>query len=180
MDFIVNNYEWIFSGIGVLLITGLVAFFFPKRNKSNITVHNTLFANPKAVKDNVKESKSKHNCHILFIDDQHNDFKMVSILKKAGWSNTRAIKDLTDLDDHKVIEADIVFVDINGVGTTMFEDQGLGLAAALKDKYEKKIIILYSAEPTGNRFNKKLRKVDDSLPKNAEPYEFISLIERYS
>ena len=71
-------------------------------------------------------------------------------------------------------------VDINGVGTQMFEDQGLGLAAALKDKYPHKAIILYSAEPTGNRFNKKLRKVDDTLPKNAEPYQFISLIEQYS
>ena len=190
-----NNYEWIFSGIGVLILGWIGTyvynkFYKPKNNLSeknkignNITINNNLSGNSHSenkLSNKPKEKKSKDDCHILFIDDQHNDFKMVSILKKAGWNNTKAIKDLTDLDDYKAVEASIIFVDINGVGTQMFEDQGLGLAAALKDKYPKKTIILYSAEPTGNRFNKKLRKVDESLPKNAEPYEFISLIEQYS
>ncbi|MEE1961072.1 response regulator [Allomuricauda taeanensis] len=183
MDFIINNYQWIFSGIGVLILGWIVNIFFIKKKSrfnSSIIINNNLSSKPKNTSSLKKEKKSKDTCHILFIDDQHNDFKMVSILKKAGWINTKAIKDLTDLDDYKVKEADIIFVDINGVGTTMFEDQGLGLAAALKEKYKHKTVILYSAEPTGNRFNKKLRMVDNSLPKNAEPYEFISLIEQYS
>ncbi|WP_282074828.1 response regulator [Maribacter aquivivus] len=193
MEIITNNYEWIFSGIGVLILGWIGNYIYKKYNSSeaeksstngiqsgnNITINNNLSSNNNTEPEKA-ETRGKDNCHILFIDDQHNDFKMVSILKKAGWNNTKAIKDLTDLDDHKAIEATIIFVDINGVGTQMFEDQGLGLAAALKDKYPKKTIILYSAEPTGNRFNKKLRKVDESLPKNAEPYEFISLIEQYS
>ncbi|GAA0871048.1 response regulator [Gangjinia marincola] len=197
MDIITNNYEWIFSGIGVLIFGWIITFFYNKKSSSykensdleilrtgsNITINNNLTDSNTLVSKKLEKSKGKNrknDCHILFIDDQHNDFKMVSILKKAGWNNTKAIKDLTDLDDHKAVEASIIFVDINGVGTNMFEDQGLGLAAALKDKYPQKTIILYSAEPTGNRFNKKLRKVDESLPKNAEPYEFISLIEQYS
>lgn len=194
MEIITNNYEWIFSGIGVLIIGWIGNYLYKKYNSSeikkstaygiqsgnNITINNNLTPDSKTEETGKAAPRGKDNCHILFIDDQHNDFKMVSILKKAGWNNTKAIKDLTDLDDHKAVEASIIFVDINGVGTQMFEDQGLGLAAALKDKYPKKTIILYSAEPTGNRFNKKLRKVDESLPKNAEPYEFISLIEQYS
>lgn len=194
MEIITNNYHWIFSGIGVLIFGWIGNYFYKKPNSfeikkpstnaiqsgNNITINNNLNSNDGSKESEKNEIRSKDNCHILFIDDQHNDFKMVSILKKAGWNNTRAIKDLTDLDDHKAVEATIIFVDINGVGTQMFEDQGLGLAAALKDKYPQKTIILYSAEPTGNRFNKKLRKVDESLPKNAEPYEFISLIEQYS
>lgn len=197
MEIITNNYEWIFSGIGVLILGWIGTYFYNRNNNSkrgqsdlngiqngnNITINNNLTDSKDSINsDNttLKGKKTKDDCHILFIDDQHNDFKMVSILKKAGWNNTKAIKDLTDLDDHKAVEASIIFVDINGVGTHMFEDQGLGLAAALKDKYPSKTIILYSSEPTGNRFNKKLRKVDESLPKNAEPYEFISLIEQYS
>jgi PleD family two-component response regulator len=197
MEFIINNYEWLFSGIGVLILGWLGTYTYSKYNSNNsktslseeitsgnnITINNNLPNSAGLESPNnsvLNERKNKDDCHILFIDDQHNDFKMVSILKKAGWNNTKAIKDLTDLDDYKAVEASIIFVDINGVGTQMFEDQGLGLAAALKDKYPNKTIILYSAEPTGNRFNKKLRKVDESLPKNAEPYEFISLIEQYS
>lgn len=191
MEYIMNNYEWIFSGIGVAVIGWIIIAFTKgknkKTNKTNQTNNNVITIN----NGNASHSESKQppkskgiqrkeDYRILFIDDNHTDFKMVSILKKAGWINTKAIKDITDLDDIKAREASIIFVDINGVGTQMFEDQGLGLAAALKDKYPKKTIILYSAEPTGDRFDKKLKKVDDSLPKNAEPYEFISLIEQYS
>ncbi len=190
MEFIMNNYEWIFSGIGVAVIGWI---FIARTNskktetkKTNQTNNNVITINNGTTSsESIKPEKSqsiqrKEDYRILFIDDNHTEFKMVSILKKAGWTNTKAIKDLTDLDDIKAREASIVFVDINGVGTQMFEDQGLGLAAALKDKYPQKTIILYSAEPTGDRFDKKLKKVDDSLPKNAEPYEFISLIEQYS
>lgn len=187
-----NNYEWIFSGIGVTVIMWIILAIKKNKktevsktsqsNKNVITINNNgspSTNNSTQPKQN-NPSRRKEDYRILFIDDNHSDFNMVSILKKAGWSSTKAIKDLTDLDDLKAREASIIFVDINGVGTQMFEDQGLGLAAALKDKYPEKIIILYSADPTGNRFDKKLKKVDDSLPKNAEPYEFISLIEQYS
>lgn len=187
MEFITENYTWIFSGIGVAIIGWI--FLVVRKNKSSSnsqTNNNVININNGNKSSNENEANEritsirKEDFRILFIDDNHNDFKMVSILKKAGWTNTKAIKDLTDLDDQKAREASIIFVDINGVGTQMFEDQGLGLAAALKDKYPEKTVILYSAEPTGNRFDKKLKKVDDSLPKNAEPYEFISLIEQYS
>lgn len=192
MEFITNNYQWIFSGIGVAVIGWLIIAFKKDKNKKTtkntqstnnvITINNgNTSSSPKPTSSEKSTAiKNKEDYRILFIDDNHSDFKMVSILKKAGWTNTKAIKDLTDLDDIKAREASIIFVDINGVGTQMFEDQGLGLAAALKDKYPQKTIILYSAEPTGDRFDKKLKKVDDSLPKNAEPYEFISLIEQYS
>jgi len=187
-----NNYEWIFSGIGVAVV-GWIIFAIKKNkkaetskslqsNKNVITINNNgSQSNNNSKQPNQNgQPKRKEDYRILFIDDNHTDFNMVSILKKAGWPNTKAVKDLTDLDDLKAREASIIFVDINGVGTQMFEDQGLGLAAALKDRYPEKTIILYSADPTGNRFDKKLKKVDDSLPKNAEPYEFISLIEQYS
>ncbi len=126
------------------------------------------------------EERTKHNVRILFIDDNHADYKMVSILKKAGWTNTKSVKDIVDLDNHLILESDIIFVDINGVGTTMFEDQGLGLASALKTKHPSKKVVIYSAETTGDRFHKALRQVDDCLAKNAEPYQFIDLVESLS
>jgi PleD family two-component response regulator len=193
MEFISNNYEWIFSGIGIAVLGWLILFFSNKKkketqttltstNSNSITINNNLNSGDKKTStDNSQNHKqSKANCKILFIDDKHTEFKMVSILKKAGWTNTKAVKDLSDLDDYKVLESNVIFVDINGVGTQMFEDQGLGLAAALKEKHTSKTVILYSADSTGDRFNKKLKMVDDSLPKNAEPYEFISMIEQYS
>ena len=106
---------------------------------------------------------------------------MVNILKQSGWLNTSSRKDIEDLDAQIVKQANIIFVDINGVGTKLqFRNQGLGLAGALKDKYPNKKIIIYSAETTGNRFDKVLQKVDYCLPKNAEPYEFIQLVDQFA
>ena len=198
MEIITNNYEWIFSGIGVLIIGYIITFFLPNKNKNpniplinapstntntNSFVVNNIMGNSsgndKSSAENT-EDRIKGKTKILFIDDNHTEYKMVSILKKSGWINTKSVKDVIDLDDPKVNEADIIFVDINGVGTTMFQDQGLGLASALKKKYGSKNIILYSAEITGDRFHRALREVDGCLSKNAEPYQFINLIEEFA
>ena len=105
----------------------------------------------------------KATTRILFIDDNHTDYKIVSILKKAGWTKTKSVKDITDLDSNYVTEADVIFVDINGVGLELSVDQGLGLASALKRKYPNKKIVIYSAETTGDRFHQALREVDFCL-----------------
>jgi hypothetical protein len=193
-NIISNNYEWVFSGIGVLVITVIIGVVRSRKserpltnrqsnaNNNTISITNSIMTNEKAAKSQseLSDERLKDKTRILFIDDMHTDYKMVSILKKAGWSNTKSVKDILDLDDQRVLESDIIFVDINGVGVTMFEDQGLGLASALKSKYSKKKIILYSAETAGDRFHKALREVDDCLAKNAEPYQFINLVESLS
>ncbi|AIG29683.1 response regulatory protein [Flavobacterium psychrophilum] len=198
MEIITNNYEWIFSGVGVLIIGYIITFFLPNKNQkqdipiintpnsntnTNSFVVNNIMGNTNQIDKSSTENtddRLKGKTKILFIDDNHTEYKMVSILKKSGWINTKSVKDVIDLDDPKVNEADIIFVDINGVGTTMFQDQGLGLASALKKKYESKKIILYSAEITGDRFHRALREVDGCLSKNAEPYQFINLIEEFA
>ncbi len=152
----------------------------PKYNLNNSNTVNVIVNKENDLSTTDVDEKQKALTRLLFIDDNYLEYKIISILKKAGWINTKAIKDVTDLDDPKVVEADIIFVDINGVGVTLFEDQGLGLASALKRKYSHKKIILYSAETTGDRFHKALKEVDNCLPKNAEPFQFINLIESYN
>lgn len=125
----------------------------------------------------LNEQHLKDTTKILFIDDNHKEYKIVSILKKAGWTKTSSTKDINDLDCPLIKESDIIFVDINGVGLQLFQDQGLGLAAALKKKYSNKKIVIYSAETTGDRFHEALRMVDHCLPKNADAIQFINLIE---
>lgn len=148
-------------------------------NNTNNNTNNLIvnFGNENNGVKEENEERKKVLTRILFVDDKHKEFRMVSILKKSGWTNTKSIKDITDLDDPKVLEANIIFVDINGVGTTLFQDQGLGLASALKKKYSKKKIFIYSADTNGDRFHRALREVDGCLPKNAEPYQFINLIQ---
>lgn len=154
---IINNPS-IINNIGIQNVTS--------NNAVNSQEHNTI--------DYVKVQAQTH---ILFIDDEK--FDIVDSLKSAGWVNTVLTKKVKSLRDPKILEADIIFVDINGVAANLFRDEGLGLARELKTTYPQKKIILYSSETTGNRFDPTLKMVDDTLAKNAEPFEFISLVERF-
>lgn len=122
----------------------------------------------------------KNTTKILFIDDEVR-FKVVKILQKAGWVHTKLIKDADSIDQVEIREAKIIFVDIQGVGLEITpNEEGLGLALALKTKYPEKKIIIYSAEQTGDRFHKALREVDDFLPKDADPYQFQTIVESFA
>ena len=131
-------------------------------------------------KDRYDLDKRKKITNILFVDDD-TKFRVVSILKKAGWTYTKAVKDIGNLDELFVKESHIIFVDVQGVGKLLqTRDEGLGLALILKRKYPDKKIVIYSAQTEGDRFHEALRKADAFLPKNAEPYEFQQLVEQYS
>ena len=132
-------------------------------NAENISVYQMKFA--------------RSIVNILFIDDD-TTFRVVKILKQAGWLNTRLIKDLKSLSLDDLLKSQIIFTDIRGVGKMLgFQDEGLGLAVAIKEKFPEKMVVIYSSEQSGNRFHKGFRLADDMLAKNAEPYEFISTIE---
>ncbi|MGN0006648.1 MAG: response regulator [Alistipes sp.] len=189
-NWIIDNKEWLFSGIGIFVISGIGTFFWriykgtskdkPQMQQvQNQVVNVNVGVQAKNQEQPVKNHYDiKAKAHILFIDDER--FNMINILKKAGWKNIEYKKDLSDLDDHAVLSANVIFVDINGVGCSLFRNQGLGLAAAIKSKHKDKCVIIYSAEPNGDRFDNALRQVDACLPKNAEPIEFMNLIEEYA
>lgn len=123
----------------------------------------------------------KQICKILFIDDK--TFPLIDILKTAGWSNTRRIKDVDSLDQSEVRESHIMFVDIQGIGRKLkFHDEGLGLIVALKTKYPNKKIIAYSAEDQGQvqAFSDGINMADSRMSKNADPYQFQFLVEKFA
>lgn len=118
---------------------------------------------------------------ILFIDDRI--FGNVDIIRKDGWKNTMRIKDVESLDQTEIKEAHILFVDIQGVGKKLkFKDEGLGLIQAIKNKYPNKKVVVYSSEDQGKieAFHPGMDVADSRLPKNADPYQYQVLIEKYS
>lgn len=186
--------EIVFGGLGTALVAFLLRMFTKKEGRSgspasgstktvvNITNNNKL--NDDEVRPDqaggltLAERKSKTK--ILFIDDDMK-FRVVKILSSSGWINTSIIKDAKTLEEPNIIDAHILFVDIQGVGAAMgFDSEGLGLALALKEKYPKKKVVIYSAESKGDRFHDALRKADTFLAKNADPYEFQKLVEELS
>lgn len=152
-----------------------------QKQTQNVTVNNFIGDNGNHKPYNTQKATAD-NCNlktklqILFIDDER--FKMMDNIKKAGWKNVIYKKDITNLDDISIQNSHIIFVDINGVGQNLFPtNQGIGLAAAIKDKYPKKQICIYSAEP--HMLDPDLKKVDYTLQKNAEPIQFYNFIEEF-
>lgn len=125
-------------------------------------------------------SDLKLTCQILFIDDKPLPI-LIKTLRKSGWKNVKRIGDTANLDIVEIRNADIIFIDILGVGLKLgFKNEGVGLAAAIKRKYQKqKGVIIYSATPDHNLFDPDIKVVDDRLPKNAEPIQFSNMIEKY-
>jgi DNA-binding NarL/FixJ family response regulator len=120
----------------------------------------------------------KKTTRILFIDDDRG-FKIVGVLKKMGWENTKLIVDVSSLEQVVLVDAHVVFVDIQGVGRSMqYADEGLGLALAIKRRYPEKKVVIYSAVEEGSRFHEALQEADYSLPKTAEPIRFEDTIVR--
>lgn len=182
IEYLKENKEWLFGGVGITAISFIVkkVFFKKQTTESSIEINNFFdgAASPKT--DDTGLDRLKKITKILFIDDD-TKFKVVSILRKQGWGNTKAVKDIYSLDSTDVKECDIFFVDVQGVGIALdCRDEGLGLALSLKRKYPFKKVVIYSAETKGERFHEALKKADSSLPKNAEPYEFLQLVEQFA
>ena len=117
---------------------------------------------------------------ILFIDDQ-TDFKVVNILKKSGWKNTKIIKNVSSVDDRNILEADICFVDINGVAEKLFpKTQGLGLVGAIRERHPDKRVVVYSSQSKRDVFDPLWDTAHGKLAKNATPYEFENYVEIFS
>lgn len=121
----------------------------------------------------------KSELKVIFVDDKK--FNVVDLLKKSGWKNVTYMRDILDIDAMEVREAHVFFLDINGVGVAMgFHNQGMGLCGALKRKYgDKKRVVLYSGETSGDIFDNDARMADDTLKKDSDLYQFIALIEQY-
>jgi len=122
----------------------------------------------------------KNGCRVLFVDDEK--FNVVTRLKeKDGWKNTSWIKDVESISQTEVLDAHILFVDVQGVGKKMgFKDEGLGLIVALKRHYPNKKVIMYSAENKGHvdTFHEAANLADALLRKTADHYEFQTTLER--
>lgn len=127
----------------------------------------------------IKIDSMKPKLNILFIDDDKN-FQVVKILKDNGWIRTKSVVDIKGMDVPIVRNADIYFVDINGVGSLLqCENEGLDLALMLTQKYPRKKVVIYSANKKNNVFHEAWDKCD-KLEKNALPYQFQNIVEEYS
>ena len=181
LQFIFDNKEWIFSGIGVSVIAGVIALIRKQSGmkEQNQSVSQTVNVNVpigESLNNDNKQFREKEEISILFIDDQSFDY--VKNLKQAGYVNVKKTSVVKRIDSPEICNANIIFVDINGVGESLFpKEQGLGVAKAIKKRFKDKKVYLYSAQH--HALNSDFNLLDGVLSKNADPYEFINIIDNY-
>lgn len=194
INWVLENKEWIFSGVGLLILGSLLNFFSKKEkdvtndnknintnNNQKVVVNNFLNKKEEVIKKYDRNiPHNKDDVKILFIDDD-TTFKIIDILKNSGWKNTSIVNDVTDIDSLEVKNTHIFFIDIKGVAVWLSKKhQGLALAEKIKDKYPHKIVVIYSSDTKGDRSHGALQKTDWFLPKDAEPADFFSVIEKFT
>ena len=118
---------------------------------------------------------------VLVIDDKHRSFPIRKILSdhnKYPWIDYNSIPDLKSIDDPILENADLVFVDINGVGRILTPiTQGLGLAEEILNTYPKKTVVVYSSDIKQDMTHPVLTRVAGRLYKEDEPRNFIKYAE---
>lgn len=131
---------------------------------------------PAQAHDDFKSDAETKRTKILFIDDDKK-YRIVGILRRMGWERVALISDVQALEQTDLVDADVVCIDIQGVGLKLnTKDQGLGLASAIRRRHPLKKIIIYSAQESGERFHPALNDADYTLPKNTEPVRFEEVI----
>ncbi|HCC05338.1 TPA: hypothetical protein DEP58_03465 [Patescibacteria group bacterium] len=124
-----------------------------------------------------KVSLTKESIRILFIDD--NKFPIIENLKNAGYI-VDWIKDIKSVEDSKVIDAHVLFIDYKGVGKNLSQNkEGIGVCKKLKDTYkESKYIVLCTGESIPNELLKEIKSVSDEIiTKSLETTDFINIID---
>lgn len=125
-----------------------------------------------------KKNYTKDNVNILFIDDL--DMPVVESLRKANFK-VKKVKDIKDVDDAEVKNAQIIFVDFDGVGRYISpQHQGAGLVKELKIKYgASKYIVLYTAQntlPADTTMSSLFDNADARMRKDSDVTDFTDQI----
>ena len=122
----------------------------------------------------------KSRTRILFIDDQDRS-RLIQYLQGEGWE-CKQLHDLERLEDFDVRDAQIIFVDILGVGRKLEKpDEGLDVVVSIKKRYPEKKVAVYSSKETHNLFHPANDLVDKRIPKRGGDFEvFQRAIEELS
>lgn len=114
---------------------------------------------------------------VLFIDNDTR-FKIIKILRKYDWIKCDILGDLVEYDLPLLKEADIVFIDIEGVGKKLRpKEQGLGIVVDIHTRYPDKHIVIYSSSTKRDMTHQAFSIATGTLYKESEPSQFLRYIE---
>lgn len=125
-----------------------------------------------------RERYTKDTVNILFIDDM--EMPVVENLKRSGYK-VKKVRDISDAEGAEVKNAQIIFVDFDGVGRRVSpQHQGAGLVKEIKSRYgASKYVVLYTAQPampTDTTMSSLFSLADERMRKDSDVTDFTDQI----
>ncbi|MFZ2781923.1 MAG: hypothetical protein WAZ31_07760, partial [Rectinemataceae bacterium] len=102
----------------------------------------SLFRKPNIWKETRSIEELKQFTRILFVDDT-DQTDLITYLKSEGW-DAEHIFDIEQIASKDVQKANMLFIDVMGVGARLRLKDGFDLIKLLKETYPSKKIIMYS------------------------------------
>ena len=127
----------------------------------------------------IKPGLTKEQLQILFIDDE--TMPIVQTLRDAGYQ-VKKKQNVSSEDDVDIRNSHVVFIDYNGVGGKLSDQQGAGVIKRIREKYRKtKYLVLYTAQPGFPTESVTLGFVDYAdakMRKGASKDEFVNQLDK--
>lgn len=121
-------------------------------------------------------SELRKRARILVIDDQ--DFIYKGLFERDGYTIEKwdDVQDLQKVEDNHY---DIILLDLQGVGKTFSDEEGLGLLKYIKEKAPAQIIIAYSHAEWRLKYQDFFDLANHKLDKDDDYYRFKKIVDEY-
>jgi DNA-binding NarL/FixJ family response regulator len=132
--------------------------------------------------NNLKESVSidelQRLTRILFIDDTDQS-DLIRYLKNEGW-DTEYIPDIEQITAKNIQNANILFIDVMGVGAKLRLRDGLDVVKLIKETYPSKKVVMYSTNEKQDYSHPGFEMADKRIVKRGSYDIFITTIMEMS
>lgn len=113
---------------------------------------------------------------LLVIDDS--DFPLIKSFRKDGYTITKQ-NDVKELAQLETDAFDLILLDLEGVGTSLSEDQGFGILRHIRETNPTQLVIAYSNQEWSLEYQHFFEEADAALPKTkTDYYEFKRTVDR--
>ena len=123
----------------------------------------------------LSEPEIKAKSKILVIDDQAFPYKRLFEKDRYSIEKRSDVKQTADIDN---MQYDLILLDLQGVGSGLSPDQGLGVLRYLKERNPTQLVVAYSNAEFPLETQQFFAQADAVLPKSADYYQFKTEVDR--
>lgn len=169
MDYLQENMDWVFSGVGVFLFGVLPLTIWLSRRPRTPAVKSDDGTLPASIDTNFALFR------VLVIDD--NEFAYLDLLLRDGFNASR-VADIDSLSEIDSYQYDLILLDLHGVGARVSKQGAIGILRHLSETCPSLPVIAYSAAKWRMKDSAFFELATETFDKSDDYLDFRRAIER--